>query len=86
MLTEMRTAMDASPFAGGDGGRKLDLIGFDACLMASLESMTVWSDYAEHYVGSEELEPGDGWDYSFLKSLENSSEVGSLTESILRRF
>ena len=86
MLTEMRTAMDASPFAGGDGGRKLDLVGFDACLMASLESMTIWSDYAEHYVGSEELEPGDGWDYSFLKSLENSSEVGSLTESILRRF
>ena len=83
MLTEMRSAMDASPFSDG---RKLDLVGFDACLMASLESMTIWSDYADYYVGSEELEPGDGWNYGFLKSLEDSPVVRSLTESILSRF
>ena len=83
MLTEMRSAMDASPFSGG---RKLDLVGFDACLMASLESMTIWSDYADYYVGSEELEPGDGWNYKFLQALEDSPEAGTLTESILSRF
>ena len=75
LLDEMRTAMDASPFHGGENGKKLDLIGFDACLMGSLECMTIWKDYADYYIGSEEVEPGDGWDYSFLKALQGKSET-----------
>ena len=70
LLTEMRAAMDGSAFRGGADGKKLDMVGFDACLMGSLECMTIWKDYAEYYVGSEELEPGDGWNYAFLKVLE----------------
>lgn len=96
LLEEMRAAMDASPFNGKSApgkaapaaaatpakptDRKLDLIGFDACLMASLESMTIWQDYADYYVGSEELEPGDGWNYAFLKALE-SADPESAPES-----
>ena len=86
LLDEMRTAMDASPFSGGEEGKKLDLIGFDACLMASMECMSIWQDYANYYVGSEELEPGDGWDYSFLKALEESSDTENLAKSIISRF
>lgn len=86
LLDEMRTAMNASPFKGGEEGKKLDLIGFDACLMASMESMSIWQDYADYYVGSEELEPGDGWDYSFLKALEESSDTENLTKSIISKF
>ena len=92
LLNEMRTAMDASVFKGGADGKKLDLVGFDACLMGSLECMTIWQDYADYYVGSEELEPGDGWNYEFLKVLDEpgtysgghfAREVGS---SILTSF
>ncbi len=58
----------------------LDFVGFDACLMGCLESMSVWSEFADYYLGSEELEPGDGWDYSFLSVLNNDFdpiEVGT---------
>jgi hypothetical protein len=40
-----------------------DIIGFDACLMGSLEMADMLSDYADYFIGSEELEPGHGWDY-----------------------
>jgi hypothetical protein len=44
-------------------GEKLDLIGFDACLMAMVETAYAMQDVAETFVGSEELEPGTGWQY-----------------------
>ena len=72
LLNEMKAAMDGSVFNGGTDGKKLDLVGFDACLMGSLECMTIWQDYADYYVGSEELEPGDGWNYEFLKVLDET--------------
>ena len=50
-------------------GHKIDVVGNDACLMASLEVAGEMSDVADYYVGSEELEPGDGWPYDdFLRS------------------
>ncbi|MCB9521523.1 MAG: hypothetical protein H6698_07100 [Myxococcales bacterium] len=41
-----------------------DLIGFDACLMSSVEALTAFAPIAPLYVASAELEPGAGWDYS----------------------
>jgi hypothetical protein len=49
---------------------RLDLIGFDACLMAMVETAYAMRNVANVMVGSEELEPGDGWDYErFLTKL-----------------
>ncbi len=45
---------------------KVDIIGFDACLMNMLEVVYQLRDYSEVIVGSEELEPGKGWDYNAL--------------------
>ena len=76
LLTEMSEAMEASPFGQKtEGDRKLDFVGFDACLMSCLESMEVWSQYADYYVASQELEPGAGWDYAFLKVLDEAAYV-----------
>ena len=51
-------------------GRPLDLIGFDACLMAMLEVNYQIMATARYAVGSEEEEPGDGWPYDrILKAL-----------------
>lgn len=44
-------------------GRKLDLLGFDACLMAMVEIAVLSEPYASFMVASEEVEPGDGWPY-----------------------
>ena len=38
-----------------------DLIGFDACLMASVEVAKVIEPFADYMIASEELEPGHGW-------------------------
>lgn len=40
-----------------------DLLGFDACLMSSIEALVAFSGIAPVFVASAELEPGDGWDY-----------------------
>ncbi|QTH43089.1 hypothetical protein J4772_00980 [Cohnella sp. LGH] len=44
-------------------GKKLELVGFDACLMATVETASQLSPYAEYMIASQELEPGHGWDY-----------------------
>ncbi len=43
---------------------KLELIGFDACLMANFETAQALAPYGKAMVASEELEPGDGWSYT----------------------
>jgi hypothetical protein len=52
------------------GGEKLQVLGFDACLMSMVETAFAMRKVAEVMVASEELEPGYGWDYSlWLRSL-----------------
>ncbi len=44
-------------------GRGLDVIGFDACLMGMVETAYALRSGAKVMIGSEELEPGSGWQY-----------------------
>ena len=46
------------------GGVKFDVIGFDACLMATVETGLMLSDYGDYMIASEESEPGVGWYYT----------------------
>ena len=56
--------------AGLAQNAKIDVIGFDACLMSMLETAYALRDHGAVMVASEELEPGDGWSYdNFLKPL-----------------
>ena len=61
-----------------DAGSTLDFIGFDACLMASMETASAINGTGYYMVASEETEPGQGWDYEvMLNSLgENPSMRG----------
>jgi hypothetical protein len=53
-----------------------ELIGFDACLMATVETASMVKSYAKYLVASEELEPGHGWDYTpILKHLVEQSDL-----------
>lgn len=47
-------------------GRKIDIFGFDACLMQMAEVGFEIKDYVKYIIGSEETEPGDGWPYDDL--------------------
>ncbi len=44
-------------------GKKIDVLGFDACLMASAEVAHQLKDEVNFMVASEETEGGDGWPY-----------------------
>jgi hypothetical protein len=50
--------------AGEFAQSKLDLLGYDACLMAMIETAYGLVPSVDVMVGSEELEPGTGWRYS----------------------
>ena len=45
---------------------RLELIGFDACVMGNLEVAKTLAPVAHYMVASEEIEPADGWDYAPL--------------------
>ena len=81
--TEMSNAMAASPFSGKN---KIDLVGFDACLMASIEYANLFSSYADYMVASQEIEPGLGWDYSFLSEYNSTSKPEKIADTILDKF
>lgn len=61
-LDELQTAL-ASQFSSSN---KLDILGFDACLMATVEVAYEFRDLASYMVGSMHTEQGDGWDYESL--------------------
>jgi hypothetical protein len=55
---------------------KLELIGFDACMMGNFEVARTVSPYAKTMVGSEEVEPGLGWNYEqLLRGLESHPDM-----------
>ncbi|MBQ7774592.1 MAG: hypothetical protein IJ379_01600, partial [Lachnospiraceae bacterium] len=67
-----------------DSGVKFDMIGFDACLMATLETAYALEPYADYMVASEEYEPGDGWYYTdFLEAW--SDDISMPTEELGQR-
>ena len=46
------------------GGLQYDFVGFDACLMATVETALMLDPYADYMIASEETEPGIGWYYT----------------------
>lgn len=63
-----------------NAGCTFDWIGFDACLMATLETALVCGDYADYLIASEETEPGTGWYYTnWLTSLAKNTSTPTVT-------
>ncbi|KVN29492.1 hypothetical protein WJ63_09185 [Burkholderia pyrrocinia] len=70
------------------GDDKVDIAGFDACLMANVENAYELRSRARYLVGSEELEPGAGWDYGFLGDLAANPAMSAsdLSKSIVEHY
>jgi len=63
-------------------GQKIDIVAFDACLMGMVEVAYTLSQLTfppDYMVGSEEVEPGDGWPYdTILNELKTDPLMNSL--------
>ena len=58
---------------------RFDFIGFDACLMATVENALMLGKYADYLIASEEAEPGIGWYYTnWLNQLGENTSVSTL--------
>ena len=54
-----------------------ELVGFDACLMASYETAATLEGFARYMVASEEMEPGNGWNYdAWIEALGDNPAMG----------
>ncbi|WP_432649762.1 clostripain-related cysteine peptidase [Huintestinicola sp.] len=62
-LTEINSALSEASSSMTD---KFEFIGFDACLMGTVEAANILASYSRYMYGSEELEPGAGWDYTAI--------------------
>lgn len=74
----VREIQDALEGVFGDK-RGLDVIGFDACLMQMIETAYAMRNVAGVMVGSEELEPSEGWSYAgWLQGLVDNPNMDGL--------
>ena len=57
---------------------KFEFVGFDACLMSTLETANVLATYANYMYASQESEPATGWEYTSIMEYlsKNPSATG----------
>lgn len=71
------------------GVAKLDLIGFDACLMGQIDVLQAIAPFGQVAIGSADLEPGEGWAWNaWLSDLARRppSSAAALAPSIIKSF
>lgn len=70
--------------AYGEMTSDFEFIGFDACLMSTIETANIMASYADYMIASQEYEGGPGWDYEALASYlverptANGAELGKV--------
>ena len=62
-LNDLRTAFTAA-YEPSAHNPPFELIGFDACLMATYDTVNTLDGLARYVTASEEVEPGIGWNYT----------------------
>lgn len=66
---------------------KFDMIGYDACLMGSVEVARFMKTHADYQLGSEELEPGHGWLWSnVISELSTKTTIKDAGKGIIDNF
>ncbi len=74
-LTEMYQAFN-EVWPADTEAPALELVGFDTCLMATVDVAAVFQNFSKYLVASEEVEPGNGWLYSgWLAELAQNPEM-----------
>jgi hypothetical protein len=71
-INEIARAMKAT-------GLKFDFVGFDACLMGTIETAYMLEPYADYMIASEETEPAYGWNYTpWLDALGENPSIDTV--------
>lgn len=83
-LADLREGISGGLESAGVGS--LDLLGFDACLMATYEVASTMAPLAQRMIASQELEPGHGWDYTSFAAAGNNADVDTLGRAIIEGF
>ncbi len=68
------------------GAPRLDLLGFDACLMGNLETVRAMRTVTRYVLASSELEPGHGWDHAVWSILNTSLDPVVAGKAIMQGF
>lgn len=82
-LGELKDALERSPF---NGENALDWMGYDACLMSTLEAAQTVEAYVGYFLASQETIPGTGWDYRFLHRLNETSAAEEIAKEVLKTY
>jgi hypothetical protein len=67
---DIQTGIANSDFIKNDN--KFEVLGFDACLMASFEVQSALRNFAKYYVASEETEPYHAWNWTPIITAMNT--------------
>lgn len=68
-IAELNQALD-------DAGVFFDLIGFDCCLMGTVETAFMVEHYADYMIASQRTEPGEGWYYTpWIQALSDNPAI-----------
>ena len=51
-------------YGSSESNSPFEMIGFDACMMASYDTANAWKGITRYMTASEESESGNGWDYT----------------------
>jgi len=73
-VPEIQNALKNTNF---NESRKFEFIGFDACLMATVETAGALAPYANYLIASEETEYNYGWTYD--KAFTNASKLDTIS-------
>ncbi|MBO4903279.1 MAG: hypothetical protein J5518_10835 [Lachnospiraceae bacterium] len=74
-LDDIRTALE-SVYEPDAENAPFDVIGFDACLMSTIEVTHALYGFVDYLCVSEEVEPGDGWDYGpWLQAMTDDPSI-----------
>lgn len=80
LATRIRQGLAGSKFS------KVDLLGFDACLMGNYEVALSLAPVANWLLASSDLEPGHGWDHRAWKELAASGDVQRTARALAEGF
>ena len=83
-LSEINSAL--LPFLTLTPSGKIDLLGFDACIMGSVEVAYELRDIAHYMIASARTIPSDGWDYDFLGDIQPDSDTTDVARTIIDRY
>lgn len=74
-LTDLDSRELARALQRGLGGRTLDLLAFDACLMGNLETARFIAPFADYLLAAEDVVPGLGYDYTAFSALAANPQL-----------